>query len=81
MIQQYLLTNTQNKNDVYIYLAETFSAISSNKKKVVATYNDSILSNIDNIQNKEDIAYCTKEKADQRIIRHVINCAKMTSKT
>ena len=70
------LTNNQNKNDLHIYLAEKFSAISSNEKKIVATYNDSILSNFDNMQYKEDIAYCTIEEADHRIIRHVINCAK-----
>ena len=28
------------------------------------------------MQYKEEIAYCTIEEADQRIIRHVINCAK-----
>ena len=70
------LTNSQNTNDLHIYLAEKFNVISSNEKKVVATYNDSILSNFDNIQYKEDIAYCTIEEADQRIIRQVITCTK-----
>ena len=70
------LTNSQNENDLHIYLAEKLSAISSNEKKVVATYYGSILSNFDNMQYKEDIAYCTIEEADQRVIHHVINCAK-----
>lgn len=57
-------------------MALIYSVILSNEKKVVATYNDSVLSNFDNKQYKEDIAYCTIEEADEPIIRHVINCAK-----
>ena len=71
-----ILRNSQNKNDLHIYLAERFNAVSSNEREVVATYDDSILSNFNNIQYKEDIAYGTIQEADQRIIRHVINCAK-----
>lgn len=68
-----ILRNSQNKNDLHIYLAERFNAISSNERKVVATYDDSILSNFNNMQYKEDIAYYTIQEADQRIIRHVIS--------
>ena len=69
------LTNSQNKNDLHICLAEKFNAVPSNEKNIVATY-DSILSNFDNIQYKEGIAYYTTEETDSTcIIRHVINCA------
>lgn len=54
-----ILRNSQNNNDLQIYLAERFNAVSSNERKVVATYDDSILSNFNNIQYKEDIAYGT----------------------
>ena len=57
-------TNSQNKNDLHMYLAEKFNAISSNEKKVIVAYNDSILSSFSNIQFKEDITYCTIEEAD-----------------
>ena len=61
---------------IYIYLAEKVSKIPSNKKNVLATCNDSILRNFKHIQYKEDIAYCTLEQSDQRIMYHVIDCAK-----
>ena len=70
------LTNSKNRDDLQIYLAKMFDAFSSNEKKVVAANNNSILSNFDNMKYKEHIAYWTIEKTNQRIIRHVINCAK-----
>ena len=70
------LTNSKNRDDLQIYLAKMFDAFSSNEKKVVVTNNNSILSNFDNMKYKEHIAYWTIEKTNQRIIRHVINCAK-----
>lgn len=52
------------------------SEIPKEDKNIVVTYGDSILTNIDEIQFENDISNCTIEEADQRIIRHVINCVK-----
>ena len=42
------------------------------------TYNDSILTNIENITAEDEILNCVIEEADQRITRHLMNCAKKT---
>ena len=42
------------------------------------TYNDSILTNIENIIPEDEILNCVIEEADQRITRHLMNCAKKT---
>ena len=70
------LTNSDNKNDLHIYLAEKFVERPIFQKQLVITYNDSILTNIENIIAEDEISNCDTEEADQRIIRHLINCAK-----
>ena len=42
------------------------------------TYNDSILTNIENIIAEDEILNCVIEEADQRITRQLMNCAKKT---
>ena len=69
------LTNNDNKNDLHVYLAEKFLESPPPEKNLVVTYNDSILTNIENIINADEILCCNIEEADQRIIRHLINCA------
>ena len=69
------LTNNDNKVDLQVYLAEKFLKPPPPEKNVVVTYNDSILTNIENIINADEILCCNIEEADQRIIRHLINCA------
>ena len=69
------LTNNVDKNDLDVYLAEKFLESSPQEKNLVVTYNDSILTNAENIINADEILCCNIEEADQRIIRHLINCA------
>ena len=64
------LTNNDNKVDLHVYLAETFLESPPPEKNVVVTYNDSILTNIENIINADEILCCNIEEADQRITRH-----------
>ena len=70
------MINSDNKNDLHVYLAEKFVETSIFQKHLVITYNDSILTNIENIVAEDEISNCDIEEADQRIIRHLINCAK-----
>ena len=58
-----------------MYPAEKISEIPSDQN-IVVTFGDSILPNIKCIQCEDDISYCTNEEDGQRIVRHVINCAK-----
>ena len=60
---------------INVYLAEKFLESPPPEKNLVVTYNGSILTNIENIINADEILCCNIEEADQRIIRHLINCA------
>ena len=68
------MTNSDNKNDLHVYLAETLAETPIFQKHLVIKY-DLILANIENIIANE-ISNCETEEANQRIIRHLINCAK-----
>ena len=70
------MSNRDDKNDLHVYLAEKFVETSIFQKHLVITYNDSILISIENIITQDEISNCDIEKADQRIIRHLINHAK-----
>ena len=70
------LKNSDNKNDLHVYLAEQFLGTPIFQKHLVVTCNDSILTNNENIIAEDKISNCDIEEADQRIIRHLINCAK-----
>ena len=52
-----MLTNSDNKNDENIYLAEKFIQIPSNKKKLVARY-DKFLTNFENLEANDEILDC-----------------------
>lgn len=52
-----MLTNSDNKNDANIYLAEKFIQIPSNKKKLVARY-DKFLTNFENLEANDEILDC-----------------------
>ena len=69
------LTNSDNRNDLHVYLAEKFKETLIFQKHFI-TSNDSILINIENIINEDEISNCDIEETDQRIIHHLINCAK-----
>ena len=49
------VTNSDNKNDLYIYLVEKFVETPSNQQQAAVTYNDTILTNIENIVAENQI--------------------------
>ena len=69
------MTNSDNKNDLYVYLAEKFVETPIFQKHLVITYNASIKANIENIIAEDEISNRDNEEAGQRIIRYLINCA------
>ena len=72
--------NSANKHDLAQYLAETITDCNSNATEkiqiLVCTYGSSILTNNSDFQLQDNITNCMSEEADQRIIRHLINCSK-----
>ena len=71
--------NSANKHDLGHYLAEKFTDFHSTTTNIptfVCTHGNSILTNSNSLQNQTDINNCISEEADQRILRHAINCAK-----
>ena len=61
------MTNSDNKNDLHVYLAEKFVETPIFERHLVITYNDSVLTNIENIIDEDEISNCEIEEA---------NCAK-----
>ena len=71
------LKNSENKDELGKYLAKKFLELHSNTQQIlVATYEQSILTNVDEVFNEVNISHCTSEEADQRIIRHVLNLSR-----
>ena len=71
------LMNSENKSDLGYFLAEQFMDLHQSiaSPTLICTYGDSVLAeNLDILQ--DDVKYCKSEEADQRMIRHVISCAK-----
>ena len=68
------LTNITNKTNLNEYLAQKFIKLHDNDKQTICiTYNDTVISNDNNVLNENLITVCTSEEADSWIIRHVIN--------
>ena len=71
--------NSANKHDLGHYLAEKFSDFYSSNPSIptlMCTHGNSILTNSAALQNQSDINNCISKQADQKILRHAINCAK-----
>ena len=67
------LTNVTNKTNLNEYLAQKFIKLHDNDKQTICiTYNDTVISNDNNVLNENLITVCTSEEADSRIIRHAI---------
>ena len=63
------LKNSENKDELYQYLASKFIDLhSSDDEVLVVTYNMLTLSTTLNVK-AEDMLYCTSEETDQRVIR------------
>ena len=78
------LMNSANKHDLAHYLAAKFTDFNSSDEEgiaiLVCTYGNSILTNDNDIENQDDVTNCISEEADQRIVRHVLNCSKVYSR-
>ena len=72
------LKNSENKDDLGRYLAKRFIEIHNSSKLLIVTYEDTIISSaeIENMPSFTSIVQCQSEEADQRIVRHVIQCLK-----
>ena len=66
------LGNSENKELLRQYLAEKFVEIHS--PDIVTTYKDTIKTNDFGVTLCNDVTSCYIAEADQRIIRHVLNC-------
>ena len=58
------LTNSDNKNDLHVHLAEKFVETPIFQKHLVITYNDSVLTNIETIMAEDEISNCGIEEVD-----------------
>ena len=73
------LVNSTNNHDLGPYIAEKitdYHISNSNIPIFVCTYENSVLTNNVALRTQSDISNCISEEADQRIVRHAINCAK-----
>ena len=72
--------NSANKHDLAHYLAEKITDFNSDATEkiqiLVCTYGSSILTNNSDFQLQDHSTNCMSEEANQRIIRHLINCSK-----
>ena len=64
----------ENKAELFRYLAEISVAAELGEKEVLSTYGKLVLSNTERITN--DLAPCTHEEADTRLLLHTADCAK-----
>ena len=70
------LQNSENKEDLNLYLANTFMDLHQNKEKIlVFSHKDSILTTDTRLMDCPSIAYCTIEEADARLVRHTLHLA------
>ena len=78
------LMNSANKHDLGHYIAEKLMDFHSYDKAgietLVCTYGNSIVTNDRGLENEVDIRNCMSEEADQRIVRHILNCSKFYSR-
>ena len=68
------LTNVTNKTNLNEYLPQNLIKLHDNDKQTICiTYNDTVISNDNNVLNENLITVFTSEEADSRMIRHGIN--------
>ena len=72
-----ILSNSVNENNINQFLPHKLLVLHGDNSslKLVVTLNDTILTNINNLLVKNDINYCTADKANPRLIQYAINRA------
>ena len=75
------LGNTANKVHLNEYLAKKFIALHGENEQILCvTFQNTVLSNQVCVMSENDIAKCTSEEADARMVRHAINLGKQSFK-
>lgn len=77
-MQESFLKNDENKNKLNLFLAKQMIKLHRGSKTLVATYKDSILVVPPcqaNVLITSSIGRCQSEEADQRVIRHAVQCS------
>ena len=65
---------TDNVINLNEYLDKKFLKLHDNDSQTICiTYNDTVISNDDNVLTENLITVCTSEEADSRIIRHAVD--------
>ena len=69
------LRNSQNKNNLHEFLSEKLIDLHQSTKYMVVMYRDTVLcsTSIETLDS-HDITHCQSEEADERLIRHTLNC-------
>ena len=76
-MQETFLTNSQNKDQLNMYLAKEIIKLHKGPQTLVVTYKDSILylpSSPSVYLSSSPIGKCQSEDADQRVVRHAKQC-------
>ena len=76
-MQETFLKNAENKNELNLFLAKQMIKLHRGAKTLVATFKDSVLV-LPSIQSaplhSSSIGTCQSEEADQRVVRHALQC-------
>ena len=69
-------TNNDNKNALNEYLAKKLIDLHQGSKLIITTFKNSVLcsSNTDIDTSEVGVHSCQSEEADQRLVRHLLNC-------
>ena len=70
------LKNNDNKERLNMFLAEKFISLHRGESKLTITKGSSIVTNDTDLDANDNIRSNTAEEADQKIIRHMIDCVK-----
>ena len=65
----------ENKTELFHYLAQYVNDNDASGKVMINTFNDKVLSSLNNVENLIDLQPSNHEEADSRIILHVKNAA------
>ena len=70
------MKNPSNKERLNLFLAEKLLAIHNGEKTLVITVGNGIITNENVLKSDSMISSCTAEEADQKLVRHMLQCVK-----
>ena len=69
------MKTSENKEKLNLYLAAKFIDLHANNTKVfLVTYGNTVKSNTPSLLSNQSISICEAEEADQKLIRHMLQC-------